>query len=201
VFVAGTAAAEGTFPLQIDVVPIGPHSGTVFVVPPGAACTASCTYTYPSASVVTLSALPARRANGQQPVFNGWGGDCDGEADCTLTMDRPHEASAGFVVVPTRGRVPRELALRKIVAVCFPARRLLVTVQTSFSGPARARLTRRGHAVVTWNSLRVKRGRRVLRLALPGRVRTGSYGVELRVGTLPDAIAAGGSVHIPCGRP
>src|SRR5207237_7889065 len=166
-----------------------------------AACTSSCTYTDPSASVVTLSALPARRANGLQPVFNGWGGDCDGEDDCTLTMDRPREASAGFVVVPTRGRVPRELTLRKIVVVCSPSRRLLLTVQTSFSGPGKARLTRRGHAVATWNTLRVRRGRRLLRLALPGRLRTGWYGVELRVGTLPDAIAAGGSVRIPCGRP
>ena len=61
-------------------------------------------------------------------------------------------------------------------------------------------IPKRGHAVARWNTLHVRRGRRVLRLALPGRLRTGWYGVELRVGTLPDAIAAGGSVRIPCGR-
>lgn len=42
-------------------------------------------------TVVTLKATPAAGS-----AFTGWGGACSGAGDCTLTMDRAHEVSAGF---------------------------------------------------------------------------------------------------------
>lgn len=197
--VGRAAVADSTFPLRVDVVPAGAESGTVTVTPPGATCATTCTYAEPAGAIVTLTPVPGPAVDGLKPIFNGWGGDCDGEGDCELTMDRAHAASAGFVLVPTRGRVPRQLSIRRIVAVCKGTRRLVVTVHTSFAGPASARLTRRGHSLARWNGLHVRRGTGVLRLALPRRVVPGWYGLALRVGVLPDALAAGRAVHVACG--
>lgn len=46
----------------------------------------------PLGAVVTLVATPAEGS-----TFAGWAGDCAGQGDCTITMDRGHHVYATFV--------------------------------------------------------------------------------------------------------
>ncbi|HEX5063526.1 MAG TPA: hypothetical protein VFV99_29315 [Kofleriaceae bacterium] len=66
--------------------------GAVTSDPAGIDCGATCMHDFPPLSSVTLTAAPAGTS-----VFDGWTGDCAGQAEtCSLTMDGPKSATAKF---------------------------------------------------------------------------------------------------------
>ncbi|MFM2105748.1 MAG: hypothetical protein RL338_780, partial [Chloroflexota bacterium] len=77
----------------------GSGAGTIASDPAGIDCGASCSADFTGGSTVTLSAEASAGS-----VFTGWTG-CDstsgpGGSTCTVTMDGPRTASAGFDLVP-----------------------------------------------------------------------------------------------------
>ncbi len=76
----------------------GTGSGTISFAPTGsqASCAASCTNSYASGSVVTLSAAPASGS-----TFAGWSGGCTGTAVCQLTLSAAKAVTATFNLSPT----------------------------------------------------------------------------------------------------
>ena len=66
--------------------------GTVTSAPAGITCGSDCLETYPSLTVVTLTAAPEPGAS-----FAGWSGDCVGTGTCTTTMNAARSISARFV--------------------------------------------------------------------------------------------------------
>ena len=67
-------------------------SGTVVSTPGGINCGLVCQAAYPSGSVVTLTAVPARDAS-----FKGWTGEaCTGTGPCTVTIGANRAVSATF---------------------------------------------------------------------------------------------------------
>jgi hypothetical protein len=75
----------------------GTGSGIINFAPTGsqASCSTSCSNTYATGSVVTLSAAPAAGS-----TFTGWSGGCTGTAVCQLTMSAAKAVTATFKVVP-----------------------------------------------------------------------------------------------------
>src|SRR5207245_2696895 len=68
-------------------------SGTVTSSPAGINCGATCSATYTSGTVVTLTATP-----GFLSVFIGWSGcDADSGTTCTVTMSAAREVTANFL--------------------------------------------------------------------------------------------------------
>ena len=91
-----------TYNLTIDV--IGVSSGSVTSADGIVNCSATCTYSYPSGTAITLNASPDPGS-----AFLGWGGDsCSGIASCTSTMDRDKTVYAYFGPDPA---VPNEYQL------------------------------------------------------------------------------------------
>jgi hypothetical protein len=70
---------------------LGAGSGTVSSAPGGISCGATCTATYPDATVVTLTATPAAGSS-----FAGWSGACTGTGTCQVTMDASKLVNATF---------------------------------------------------------------------------------------------------------
>ena len=68
----------------------GSGVGTVSSTPPGV-CGFGCAASFPAGSSVALSAHTSAGSR-----FSGWGDDCAGSGDCSLTMDQDHVVSAGF---------------------------------------------------------------------------------------------------------
>ena len=76
----------------LAVTKAGTRAGTVSSSPMGISCGADCTETYPSGTMVTLTATPA---TGYQ--VSSWGGACSGTAStCTLTMSADRAVSVTF---------------------------------------------------------------------------------------------------------
>jgi hypothetical protein len=61
--------------------------------PAGVNCTADCTASFDSGTVVTLTATPLSPA-----FFQGWSGDCVSDP-CTVTMSAARSVTAFFVVI------------------------------------------------------------------------------------------------------
>jgi hypothetical protein len=99
----------------LTVAMTGAGSGTVTSSPTGIACGASCTATYDSGTVVTLSAAAAVGS-----TFTGWTGACSGTGSCSVTMDSAKSVSAAFGLVGTLAPpgcvVPKLLGLRLAAA-------------------------------------------------------------------------------------
>jgi hypothetical protein len=73
-------------------------SGTGSVTAPlgiGINCPGDCTETYPTGTVVTLTATPARAS-----TFMGWSGACSGTGPCTVTMNADQSVTAKFDLTP-----------------------------------------------------------------------------------------------------
>ena len=67
-------------------------SGVVASTPTGISCGSSCSASFTTGTVVTLTATPLTGA-----TFTGWSGDCTGTATtCTITMDRGRTVGAAF---------------------------------------------------------------------------------------------------------
>ena len=73
----------------------GAGSGTVSSSPAGIDCGATCNFTFPIGTVVTLSATPGTGAS-----FTGWGGACAGGLPtCSITLDADKAVNADFAVL------------------------------------------------------------------------------------------------------
>jgi len=76
----------------LQVVPVGPGSGTVSST--GISCGEDCTEVYRNGPQVTLTATPLPATDS---VFSGWsGGDCSGTVPCTVTMNQDRTIIANF---------------------------------------------------------------------------------------------------------
>jgi hypothetical protein len=87
----GTVATD----LAITVSVGGTGQGTVGSSPGGISCGADCGETYPSGTVVTLSAAPATGS-----MFQGWSGGCAGADPCTVTGNATVTVGATFAAAP-----------------------------------------------------------------------------------------------------
>lgn len=70
-------------------------AGNGFVTGTGINCPTDCTETYPSGTVVSLTATPATGS-----TFSGWGGSCSGIGACSVTMSAARSVSASFSTLP-----------------------------------------------------------------------------------------------------
>ena len=89
VLINNTAIAPNT----LTVNRAGTGSGTVTSDPPGIDCGATCSASYASGTVVTLTATPDLVS-----IFNGWSG-CDAVSGttCTVTMGAARSVTAHFL--------------------------------------------------------------------------------------------------------
>lgn len=67
--------------------------GTVTTSPGGIYCGVACASSFPSGTVVTLTATPDADAG-----FTGWSGACSGTGPCTITMDASKSVTATFAI-------------------------------------------------------------------------------------------------------
>lgn len=77
------------YPLTIDVMGMG--SGQLYLNGVMLTCNGSCMVEFDPDTAVSLTAFPNALS-----TFAGWGGDCNGDDSCVLTMDGPKEVSATF---------------------------------------------------------------------------------------------------------
>ena len=89
-------AVTATFMQQsfaLTVSNAGAGSGTVTSSPAGISCSATCSTSFTTGTVVTLTAAPAAGS-----TFTGWsGGGCTGTASCTVTMTAATSITAAFM--------------------------------------------------------------------------------------------------------
>ena len=100
---AGHTSRHGSDPvrLRVSLRTNGGGRGTVNVTPAGGSCDnlagafdRTCTFTYATATEVTLSAQPAGRS-----TFLGWGGACTGTGNCTIRVESLRAVTATFALV------------------------------------------------------------------------------------------------------
>ncbi len=77
----------------LSVTPAGTGTGTVTSVPTGINCGGTCSASYDSGTVVTLTATPDASSN-----FTGWSGACAGAGSCMVTMDMARSVTATFTL-------------------------------------------------------------------------------------------------------
>jgi hypothetical protein len=85
----------------LTVTKSGTGTGTVTSSPSGINCGSTCSASYPSSTVVTLTAAAAQGSN-----FTGWGGACSGTGTCQVTMDSAQSVSAAFTLAPVPSPSP-----------------------------------------------------------------------------------------------
>jgi hypothetical protein len=74
----------------------GAGSGSVSSNPAGISCLGTCSHSYASGTMVTLTATPAAGSG-----LAGWsGGGCSGTSACKVTMSSVNTVTATFEVVP-----------------------------------------------------------------------------------------------------
>jgi hypothetical protein len=85
--------------LNLTVAKSGNGTGTVSSVPVGIICGSDCTETFPSITLVTLTAAAASGSR-----FDGWsGGGCSGTAPCTIIGNTSPTVTAAFSSTATGG--------------------------------------------------------------------------------------------------
>ena len=90
---ACSSGGDGTTSVfQLAVSIDGAGSGSVYSTPGGIECGTDCAEDLIQNTVVVLTASSASGS-----TFAGWGGDCSGSDDCTLTMDASKTVTASFV--------------------------------------------------------------------------------------------------------
>ncbi len=97
VTVSAATAVTANFALRsfsLNATTTGAGSGTITSAPTGITCGASCSATYTSGSVVTLTAAPSASS-----LFTGWsGGGCAGIGPCTVTVAAATNVAADFAL-------------------------------------------------------------------------------------------------------
>jgi uncharacterized protein (TIGR03437 family) len=78
VTVAGQSATAAQ---NVNVVAIGPGSGTITSSPPGINCGVACSANFPAGTEVTLNVTPNAGSS-----FQFWSGDCSESGTCTVTI-------------------------------------------------------------------------------------------------------------------
>jgi pimeloyl-ACP methyl ester carboxylesterase len=86
---SGSDGTTAVFQLAVSI--DGAGSGSVYSTPGGIDCGIDCAEDLQQNTVVVLTASPASGS-----TFAGWGGDCSGSEDCTLTMDATRTVTANF---------------------------------------------------------------------------------------------------------
>jgi hypothetical protein len=79
----------------LTVTKAGTGSGTVMSSPPGIDCGPTCSASFPTGTIVTLTASAAPGS-----VFTGWSGACSGSGACQVTMSAPKAVTATFTLNP-----------------------------------------------------------------------------------------------------
>ena len=90
-----TVEAAPTFTLTVATA----GSGSGHVTGPGIACPVDCSESYPAGTEVVLHAAADAGSS-----FDGWGGDCSGAGDCTVTMSSDRSVTATFA--PAQNAAP-----------------------------------------------------------------------------------------------
>ena len=80
-----------TITYGLTVTKAGAGAGSVTSTPAGIDCGTSCSFTYDSGSVVTLTATPTAIS-----TFAGWSGSCSGTGACTVTLSAARSVTATF---------------------------------------------------------------------------------------------------------
>ncbi|HXY39528.1 MAG TPA: hypothetical protein VEQ10_07660, partial [Vicinamibacteria bacterium] len=101
VTMSGNVSATATFNTTLGIYTVsvskaGSGSGTVSSSPSGISCGSTCSASYSSGTVVTLTAAAASGS-----AFAGWSGACSGSGTCTVTMSATRSVTATFNVVAT----------------------------------------------------------------------------------------------------
>ena len=78
-------------PFSLTVAKSGTGTGTVTSTPPGISCGTTCSASFASGTVVSLTATPDTGS-----TFAGWGGACSGSGACSVTMDAAKSVSANL---------------------------------------------------------------------------------------------------------
>ncbi|HQR11684.1 MAG TPA: hypothetical protein PLW68_10185, partial [Casimicrobiaceae bacterium] len=93
---AKSVTATFTLPsFVLSVASAGNGAGLVTSNPAGINCGATCSASYTSGTVVTLTAAPTAPS-----VFAGWSGACSGTGSCVVTVDAAKSVTATFNTVP-----------------------------------------------------------------------------------------------------
>jgi hypothetical protein len=94
--VTATFTGSATGPYTLTVTKAGTGSGTVTSSPTGISCGSTCSKSYASGTVVTLTASPAGGS-----TFAGWGGACGAAGSCTVSMSAARSVTATFTLTVT----------------------------------------------------------------------------------------------------
>jgi phospholipase C len=89
-------AADPATTFQLTVQLAGTSTGTVTSSPAGISCAPTCTASFTSGTVVTLTATPGKGA-----FFVGWSGSCKGTGTCKLTINAAETVTATFNISQT----------------------------------------------------------------------------------------------------
>jgi hypothetical protein len=95
VTIGGVVNIMATFTLldyALGVSKPGTGGGTVTSIPAGISCGATCTASFPYATMVSLSAVADSSS-----LFTGWGGACTGTGACAVSMTDARSVTATFV--------------------------------------------------------------------------------------------------------
>ncbi len=86
-----TTPPPATVKFALSVVATGNGTGTVTSSPSAIDCGSTCTTTFDSGTVISLSAAPASGS-----AFSGWSGSCTGTGSCSVTMSAAMTVTATF---------------------------------------------------------------------------------------------------------
>jgi hypothetical protein len=106
----------------------GTGTGTVTSSPVGIDCGSTCVSAFNSATVVTLTAVPAAGSR-----FGGWsGGGCSGSGSCAVTLNADTTATATFTLIPPQAK--KKAPQTKITKATINAKKRMATFKFSGSG-------------------------------------------------------------------
>ena len=162
-----------------DALIVSAETGNGFITsdPPGVSWPANRGAAFPEGTQVTLTATPQNSSF----TFNGWMIGCSGLGPCTVTVNGRTEVRAVFgTPVGTGGGTATAPAtlVRVAVAKTRAGRVVRATLNVVRETAATAQLRRNGRTLAS-TSARLQPGPRVVRLAIPRRVKAGAATLRL----------------------
>jgi hypothetical protein len=97
---------------QLTVSKTGSGSGSVTSNPAGIDCGATCSASFASGTIVTLTATPDVGS-----TFTSWSGDCSGPGPCTVTLDLDRAVTANFEITQLGPRILKQDAVASLQAL------------------------------------------------------------------------------------